>query len=100
MGALVGRGLCDFGMSLTAGLDADGRLKTFWHYVRPVFRAFQMIPLPHIQGFSKTRWVFFFLALQSHIDLASGDCLSGGPYGNNRQSRKSALRAENTTISE
>ena len=93
-GALVGRGLCDFCLSVHVGLAADGRLKTFCHYVRPVFRAFRVIPLPHIQGFVQTRCPIFFLALQSRIDLGSGDCLSGGPYGNNRPSRKSALRAD------
>ena len=50
-GALVGRGLCDCRLCLTAGLATDDRLKTFCHYVRPVFRAFRVIPLPHIQGF-------------------------------------------------
>ena len=65
--ALVGRGWCDFCLCLTAGLAADGRLKTFCHYVRPVFRVFRVIPLPHIQGFVQTRCLIFFLALQSRI---------------------------------
>ena len=38
--------------------------------------------------------VFFSGPLKSYSQ-ASADCLSGGPYGNNRHTRKSALRAEN-----
>ena len=54
-GRPVGHGFSNFCLSVHVGLATDDRFKTFCHYIRPVFRAFQMIPLPHIQGFVQTR---------------------------------------------